>query len=227
MADFLGSLLDAMDKPPSLSSKITSREKKEAELMHKIEEVEKKKLCQFRKDIEDRVDKFMSDASLQSEKFETMDKIHRTIVHDVADVAGIPAYSFGIENIDRHIVIYKPDAVPSEDELAALRRGEVYNPEQEKIKQILLLKEEAELAKKTKIAPPTSDYHNKYEHLIGKDSGKDAAIAAKPKLQFGIVPSELKRDQRSIEETLNDIRKKKQKVLKDTTKSESPKAGPT
>ena len=82
-----------------------------------------------------------------------MDKVHRAIVyvfafaffafftffkcflfsHEIADVAGLTAHSFGIEDVDRHIIIYKKEAVPSEDELAALRRGEEYDPVKAKL----------------------------------------------------------------------------------------------
>jgi hypothetical protein len=38
-------------------------------------------------------------------------------------------YSFGEEGVDRHIVVYKKENVPDEDELNALRRGEEWNEE--------------------------------------------------------------------------------------------------
>lgn len=44
-------------------------------------------------------------------------------------------FSFGEEGVDRHIVVYKKDNVPEEDELNALRRGEEWN--EEKAKQVL------------------------------------------------------------------------------------------
>lgn len=49
--------------------------------------------------------------------------------HDVAEIANIWAYSFGEEGIDRHIVIFKREHAPSEDQLNALRRGEEWNEE--------------------------------------------------------------------------------------------------
>ena len=48
--------------------------------------------------------------------------------HDVAEIAGLNAYSFGIEDVDRHTVIYKKEFAPNEDELNALRKGEEYDP---------------------------------------------------------------------------------------------------
>ena len=47
----------------------------------------------------------------------------------------------------------------------------------------------------------------------GKEVAKDGAKATEINKQYGLVPRENKKDHRSIEQTLNDIRaKKKQKV---------------
>lgn len=54
--------------------------------------------------------------------------------HEIAQDAGMVSYSFGEEGVDRYIVVYKKESVPSEDELNALRRGEEWN--EEKAKQI-------------------------------------------------------------------------------------------
>lgn len=43
--------------------------------------------------------------------------------------------SYGIEGEDRHVVVYKREHMPSNEEIACLKRGEVYDPikiEQEK-----------------------------------------------------------------------------------------------
>lgn len=209
MADLLGSILKAMDKPPSTTrnDQRTAAAKKQEEAMRKIADEEKRKLKEFKASIEKRVNEFIADESKSSLKFEPMEKVQRTIVHDVCDANGLYASSFGLE-AERHTVIYKQDAVPSEEELAALRRGEIYDPEKAALKKVLEAKEELESLKKKKIVPVTN-YREKYEHLIGKDTGKEAATIAKPSEQFGLVPTALKRDQRSIEEALNDIRSKK------------------
>lgn len=44
--------------------------------------------------------------------------------HDVAQIAGLTAMSFGQEDVDRYIVVYKKDHAPSEDEVFARRNGE-------------------------------------------------------------------------------------------------------
>ena len=141
-----------------------------------------------------------------------MDKMHRSIVHDVSDCAELTVYSFGIENIDRHSVVYKRDSLPSEEELDALRKGEEYDPHKTAMMKLIKHREEKEdlLRSRNKINP-TSNYQDKYQHLIGNEAGKKTAMMTTLNEKFGIVPSSLKRDQRSIEQTMNDIRKKKQK----------------
>lgn len=49
--------------------------------------------------------------------------------HDVAQIAGLTAISFGEEDIDRYIVVYKKDHGPSEDEILARRNGDEWNAE--------------------------------------------------------------------------------------------------
>lgn len=52
--------------------------------------------------------------------------------HDVAEVAGMTAYSFGEEGVDRYTIVYKKDRPPSDDELATLRAGDEWNEEKAK-----------------------------------------------------------------------------------------------
>lgn len=47
----------------------------------------------------------------------------------MAQIAGLTAMSFGMEDIDRYIVVYKKDQPPSEDEIFARRNGEEWNAE--------------------------------------------------------------------------------------------------
>lgn len=39
------------------------------------------------------------------------------------------AYSFGEEEVDRYIMVFKKESPPSEDELNALRNGQEWNDE--------------------------------------------------------------------------------------------------
>lgn len=49
--------------------------------------------------------------------------------HDVAAIAGLTAMSFGDEDVDRYIVVYKKDFGPSEDEVHARRNGQQWTEE--------------------------------------------------------------------------------------------------
>ncbi|XP_069699408.1 sperm-associated antigen 7 [Periplaneta americana] len=219
--DLLGSILNSMDKPPSISDKQRTLMKKQKEEYLRKQREEKEKLKTFREKIEDKINKFLQDGSPQKYKFEPMEQVHRSIVHDVAEVAGIPAFSIGEEGVDRHVMIFKREFAPSDDELAALRRGETWDPE--KAKQLahqreLEKKQEEEAQKKSKNFVPTSNYREKYEHLIGREAAKEAARKTQTNKQYGFVPSENKKDVRSIEQTLADIQsKKRQKVSHNPT----------
>ena len=49
--------------------------------------------------------------------------------HEIAEIAGLSAFSFGEEDVDRHIVIYKKEFTPCSEELNAMRKGLTYDPE--------------------------------------------------------------------------------------------------
>ncbi|KAK7869517.1 hypothetical protein R5R35_002292 [Gryllus longicercus] len=215
--DLLGSILSSMDKPPSVSDKQRMMMKKQKEAFLQKQKEEKEKLQAFREKVEEKVNAILRDEKKQKCTFEPMDHVYRSVIRDVAEVAGLVAYSFGEEGVDRHIVIYKKEFTPSEDELAALRRGEEWTPE--KAKELAEKRErekkiaEEEAKRKPEKFVPASNYKEKYEHLIGKDAALAAARKTESNKQYGFVPSENKRDHRSIEQTLADIQaKKKQKT---------------
>lgn len=90
-------------------------------------------------------------------------------------MANILAYSFGEEGIDRHLVIFKKEHAPTEEQLNALRNGEEWdedfarNSREKSEKNINTSKE------KNIDFVPNSNYQDKYEHLIGKTSALEAA----------------------------------------------------
>lgn len=181
--------------------------------MKKIQEAEKEKIRQFRRQIKDRLSDFIDDPNASKLELEPMPKTLRTIVYELVEEVDLTAYSFGVEEVDRHCVVYKNYAIPSEEELAALRRGEDYDPEKAKLEKEKREEEEKEeemrRRTKQKVPNPKDKYKEKYEHLIGKDAGVSAAQVTVPNAKFGFVPSENKRDQRSIEQTLADLKAKK------------------
>ncbi|KZC14613.1 PREDICTED: sperm-associated antigen 7 homolog [Dufourea novaeangliae] len=216
--DLLGSILNSMDKPPTVSDKQKALMKKQKEEYQKQQRAEAERLKVFREKVETKVNTFLQDDSTKEYKFHPMDQIHRSIIHDVAEVANVWAYSFGEEGIDRHIMIFKREHTPSEDQLNALRRGEEWNEEiarrvaEEKERRA---KEEVETAKAKKRKDnfvPNSYYKDKYQHLIGKEAALEAAKKTEANSNYGFVPSENKKDQRSIEQTLADIRAKRRKL---------------
>lgn len=111
--------------------------------------------------------------------------------HDVAEVANVLAYSFGEEDVDRHIVLFKREHAPSEDQLNTLRKGEEWNEEvAEKLKEERerKAKEEAEYQKSRKRKEdfvPNSFYKDKYQHLIGKEAALEAARKTEANSNYG------------------------------------------
>lgn len=211
------SILNSMDKPPTVGDKQKKLLQKQRDEHQKREAEEKEKLRKFRDQVEDKINKFIQDPEKQKYKFAPMAKVHRTIIHDVADIAGLTAFSFGEEEVDRYVMIFKKEFAPSDDELAAYRKGEEWDPEKAKAaarQRELAAAALAEQAKQSsQESAPQTDYHEKYEKLLGRESGKDAAKITTPNKQFGFVPSQNKKDVRTIEQALADIRaKKKQKT---------------
>lgn len=158
-------------------------------------------------------------------KFEPMDKIYRSIVHDVAEVAGLTSHSFGEEDVDRYIMLFKKEHPPSEEELEALRSGKEYDPlaaelrrQSDTIQQPEVSSLHQSKRRKTneeQTVGPGSHYQDKYKAILGEKSGQGAAVVTTPNKAFGYVPSENKKDQRSIEQTLNDIKQRKRQQKED------------
>ncbi|XP_044007501.1 sperm-associated antigen 7 isoform X2 [Aphidius gifuensis] len=223
--DLLGSILKSMDKPPQISDKQKALIKKQREDHAKFQKIEAEKHKRFREQVEETVGKFLKNGNAKEYKFPPMDQVHRSIVHESAEVASVLAYTFGEEGVDRYIIIFKREHAPSEDQLSTLRRGEEWNDEiakklQHSRAREAIEAEEEEKSRKRKLEfVPTSDYKQKYEHLIGKDAALEAARKTEANSNYGCVPSENKKDQRSIEQTLADIRAKKQKLASQNEKS--------
>ncbi|XP_076167928.1 sperm-associated antigen 7 homolog isoform X2 [Ptiloglossa arizonensis] len=191
--DLLGSILNSMDKPPAISDKQKALMKKQKEEYQKHQKAEAEKLKVFREKVEGKINKFLQDDVAKEYKFPPMDQIHRSIIHDVAEVANVWAYSFGEEGEEWNEEIGKRLIEERE------RRA----------------KEEIEASKSKKRKDnfvPNSYYKDKYQHLIGKEAALEAAKKTEANSSYGCVPSENKKDQRSIEQTLADIRAKKRKL---------------
>ncbi|XP_059405058.1 sperm-associated antigen 7 homolog [Carassius carassius] len=214
MADLLGSILSSMEKPPTVHDQESRRKAREqAARLKKIEEDEKRKKAEFRKKMEKEMSEFIQDSTLQKKKYDPMGKIERSILHDVAEVAGLTSFSFGEDEESRYVMLFKKEFAPSDEELEAYRKGEKWDPQ--KAEERRRLKEQAaqemEEASHTQKRPvsPNSNYRDKYSHLIGTSAAKDAAHTLQANRAYGCVPVANKRDTRSIEEAMNEIRAKK------------------
>ncbi|XP_011502436.1 PREDICTED: sperm-associated antigen 7 homolog [Ceratosolen solmsi marchali] len=216
--DLLGSILNSMDKPPVISDTQKAMIKKQHEDFKKHKQAETEIFKKFRTKVEDKINTFLKDDLRKEYKFSAMEQVYRSIIYDVCEVANILAYSFGEEGIDKHVVIFKKEHTPSEDHLNALRRGEEWNEDiaqklQEKRQKYLdQVKEERNINTQKRNFIPNSNYKDKYKHLIGEDAALEAARKTEANTSYGYVPCKNKKDQRSIEQTLADIKKKKRKL---------------
>ncbi|KAF3813457.1 hypothetical protein GH733_018610 [Mirounga leonina] len=256
MADLLGSILSSMEKPPSLGDQESRRKAREqAARLKKLQEQEKQQKVEFRKRMEKEVSDFIQDSGQIKKKFQPMNKIERSILHDVVEVAGLTSFSFGEDDECRYVMIFKKvkgpspppssllfslrppptpggeacmkpvcgtstpwflcpqEFAPSDEELDSYRRGEEWDPqkaeEKRKLKELAQRQEEAAAQQGPVVVSPASDYKDKYSHLIGKGAAKDAAHMLQANKTYGCVPVANKRDTRSIEEAMNEIRAKK------------------
>lgn len=119
--------------------------------------------------------------------------------------------SFGEEGVDRYIIVYKRDQPPSEDEISARRAGEEWNEAKAKeyrdnvspqicfsnmvlistsfsivcvqrAKEVLLEKDRAIVSE---AVVPTSNYKDKYVHLIGQEAALEAARKTESNKSYG------------------------------------------
>lgn len=220
--DFLDSILNSMQKPPSASEAQKNAMKKQKEAMERKQKEEKNMINKFRKRVEEKITSFIKDGTKPHLAFEPMDQRYRSIIRDVAETAGVQVFSFGQEGIDRYSVVYTKDKGPSEDELTVRRAGGVWDDDKavemaqravEIAKQAVLDTEDEKNRKRKRGKEELSGtfYKQKYAHLIGQEAAIDAAHKTNVNKSYGEVPSENKKDQRSIEQTMADIKAKKMK----------------
>merc|ERR1711894_514452 len=210
----------------------------------KIEAKRSAQVKVFRQNIEAKVDAFIKtsvtldrdkptkDGSIRDEKkefqnrclhLEPMGQYERSVVHDVAEVAGLVAHSFGQEDVDRHVVIWKKEFTPCEDEITSLKQGRDWDPVlNAKEKEELRIQQENEAneqrmyekSKKQKFVP-RNNYQHKYEHLIGTE--EDLKVVRKAEANahrsFGMVSAESKKDKRTVEQVQAEIRAKKRALV--------------
>ncbi|KAF4533157.1 hypothetical protein B566_EDAN001699 [Ephemera danica] len=222
--DLLGSILKDMDKqgPPRL----TDEQKQMRKQYEKNCEAKSKHYATFRTKVEKVIDDFARNGTEIQLSFDPFDSWSNTIIHEVAEIAGLPSYSF-IDHRDRFVIIFKREHAPSEKEYEEMRRTCTWSLKQareniQKSEQEALLskiEDRNSLKRKAEVTPNCS-YKSKYEHLIGKDTDQAEKITCTNKT-YGFVSSENKKDQRSIEQTLADLRAKKKQKTEASASQES------
>ncbi|EDW02771.1 sperm-associated antigen 7 [Drosophila grimshawi] len=230
--DLLNSILNSMDAPPATNEQQKTLIKKQREMMERMQNKQKEELLRFRKYVEERMGRFAKDDRTCIE-FQPLDKVHRSVIHEIAENGGFIAMSFGREDEDRHTVVYKKEHPPSEDEITARRNGDGWSKdiakEYSERRQERLAQEQSQSTTATESdcsascsstdpahaaeVKPTSNYKAKYAHLIGESAALQAARKTETNQSYGFVPSKNKKDMRSIEQTLADIQAKKRLKL--------------
>ncbi|KAJ8715896.1 hypothetical protein PYW08_013181 [Mythimna loreyi] len=220
--DLLDSILNSMQKPPTASEAQKNAMRKQKEAMENRQKEERNMINRFRKRVEEKISNFIKDGTKPHIQFEPMEQMYRSIIREVSEIAGLQVFSFGQEGVDRYSVVYLKDNGPSEDELTVRRAGGVWNEDKaaemalahfEKRKQAAIDLEEEKNRKRKRGKEELSGtfYKQKYAHLIGQEAAIDAAQKTGVNKSYGEVPSENKKDQRSIEQTMADIKAKKMK----------------
>lgn len=220
--DLLDSILNSMQKPPTASEAQKNAMRKQKEAMEHRQKEEKNMIHRFKKRVEEKISSFVKDGTKPHIQFEPMDQMCRSIIREISETAGLQVFSFGQEGIDRYSVVYSKDNLPSEDELSVRRSGGIWDEEKaaemalehiaNKRQAALQLEEENNRKRKRgKEELSGTFYKQKYAHLIGEDAALNAAQKTNMNKSYGEVPSENKKDQRSIEQTMADIKAKKMK----------------
>ena len=100
--DLLGSILGSMDPIPAPKmDEETKKKVQEAKARaNKFKDLERKRKANFKIRIESEINKLLESGSeVRKVVFEPMDKLHRSITHEVAETAGMSAFSFGEEEV--------------------------------------------------------------------------------------------------------------------------------
>lgn len=231
--DLLNSILSGMEKPPEVKKPVIKdkekREKFEKMQKERQEAARKQKeaLDKFRADISRKIRSFVSYPTTDDPKsykleLKPMNKIYRSIVHEACEEHGeeIVVHSFGTEEVDRHCIIWRRGFEPCEDEIRAMKLGVEYKPPKSGADESA---EEGETStSEGKTSEGKDKFWSKYEKIIGQNaSGVESAKIVLPAKQYGCVPIENKKDQRSIEQMMDDIRKNKKQKTTDERPSEA------
>lgn len=80
-------------------------------MTQKFEEKQREMSKLFRQKVEKKISDFVSNKSLEKVQLPPMSMVERQVVKDVADVAGLVPHSFGVDGVDRHIILWKKGCI--------------------------------------------------------------------------------------------------------------------
>lgn len=186
------------------------------EEQRKIAEKERQIINDFKVKMQMKISKFLKDDHTETIQFEPMEKVFRSVVIETAEETntGLHALTFGKE--DRYVIIYKN--APSELELEARRYHDITKWDKDieaefkrKKEEVLEFKQSTSAQNETESREP-SKTNSKKSKIIHSVEGCEA-LGADLNRNYGMVSTELKKDTRTIEETLNDIQQKKRQKI--------------
>lgn len=175
----------------------------------KIMEEERQIIKNFKLKIQSQLASFLKNDNAETLQFDVMEKIFRSVITETTEesLANLHCHTFGSN--ERYVVVYKNP--PSELEIEARRSDYTkWNKEIE----IDFKRKRDLLSASTSISPQTKQTNSEAQL---RNSKKKKMIHLKCEAidinkNYGMVSTELKKDTRSIEQTLNDIQQKKKQL---------------
>lgn len=171
--------------------------------------------------MQNKISQFLKDDETETIQFEPLEKVFRSVIIETAEETntGLHCHTFGRE--ERYIVVYKNP--PSELELEARRYHDMTKWTKDIEAEFKKKKnEENEFAKWTSTTSSQDEAGSRDPSSAPKPNNKKSkmvhhvecsAVGTDLNRNYGMVSTELKKDTRTIEQTLNDIQqKKKQKT---------------
>jgi len=191
-----------MKPPPSTANKDSIKRRKE--LKRKMEEDNKKRSDRV-KEIEKEVEKFASGTEKEL-SFAPVEKEWRAIQHEIAEIAGVISVScYNGQSTEKHVVLFRRDSCPGEEELKKRRLGEMYIEGFTKSRHQCSPSKRPLRSSKTPGFVPSRNYQDKYKNILNTSE-----VTGDSRQFHGLVPVHmLCSEPKSIEDSLNEIREKK------------------
>lgn len=171
---------------------------------------ERQVINNFKVKIQNKLAAFLKDDKLATMQFDPMEKIFRSVIIETTEESNNSLYCHTFGKEDRYVIIYKNP--PTDLEVEARRFADYTKWNKEIEAEYKKKKEDAEFASTSRTETPKDGEHreqvkpNKKTKMIHLEC---EALGADLNRNYGMVSTELKKDTRTIEETMNDIQQKK------------------